>query len=298
MIRPWMRRSESTSGRRSIRFSNSRPLRLLLGDPGGVGVEALEGGHELVHRRGPPARHPGMSRSDSRPARMPLPRLLDQDAGDCGARRGARLADRGAPRQAERLRDDRAVDALDPRHRLGLALDALAAVDDPQRPLEGHRPRHLPAGDAVHVGADRIGSSSSSPRSSGRSGRPRAGTGDRAAGAGPGSRRRYCRRTEDPARASGGLFHPAPILAGTEPSAGRPPLAGGRAGQRVESRCSRGLRRREVDGVRVPPQGRGRRDGVRERTRDDLPGGYFGPLCFWACSSPVGRHGRSTRNGP
>ena len=111
-----------------------------------------------------------MSRSDSSPASTPLPALSSiRMPVTLLARAKARASrKRGAAGQAQRALDHRPVDPLDPGHRVGLPLDALAPVDDPEPPLQGHGPRHLAAGDAVHVGGQDGQLEASGCRSDGR----------------------------------------------------------------------------------------------------------------------------------
>ena len=47
-----------------------------------------------------------------------------------------------------------AVTAFDTRHRLTLPLDTLATMDNAEPPFQRHRPRHVAAGHAVHIGGD------------------------------------------------------------------------------------------------------------------------------------------------
>ena len=90
------------------------------------------------------------AREEARPRR-----LLDEDAARAVALDEApHLGDRGAAREDERLLDDVGVARLDVLHARRLDVDRGAAVEEPEGPLEGERPRHLLADDGVHVRAD------------------------------------------------------------------------------------------------------------------------------------------------
>jgi hypothetical protein len=70
------------------------------------------------------------------------------------ASKDSRFADSRTNRQGSRMFDHGAVTAFDTRYRLALPLDTLATMDDAESPFQCHRPCHVTAGYAVHVGGD------------------------------------------------------------------------------------------------------------------------------------------------